>query len=330
MLNPAELTTRHHESGNLDQPTVSAFRAMICAYHHQSARSMPWRETRDPFAVLVSEIMLQQTQVERVQLKYDEFLGRFPTLAALASAPLTDVLKVWQGLGYNRRAIYLKRCAEEIVAQHNGIFPATVQKLQALPGIGPYTARAMAAFCFDVAEPLIETNIRTVYIHFFFHGHDKVSDHDIMPLIATTLDRENPRQWYYALMDYGAMLKQLHSNPGQRSRHYTRQSRFEGSNRQVRSRLLRQIIAQPGITVKQLLALIPVGLDMVRGNLEAMQREGFLVKKGRGYRIFDKAEQGNPSSWQKVQHLAGSVETGANDLGEAHRAHLRSRFKRNV
>ncbi len=260
---------------------------MILAHYHQNPRSMPWRETRDPYAVLVSEIMLQQTQVERVRPKYDEFLGRFPTLATLASAPLTDVLKVWQGLGYNRRALYLKRCAEEIAAQHNGIFPSTVQELQALPGIGPYTARAVAAFCFDVAEPLIETNVRTVYIHFFFHVHDKVSDSDIMPLIAATLDRDNPRQWYYALMDYGSMLKQLHPNPGQRSRHYTRQSRFEGSNRQLRSRLLRQIIAQPGITVKQLLTLIPAERDTVTGNLEAMQREGFLVRKDRGYRVCD-------------------------------------------
>ncbi|MBI5483676.1 MAG: A/G-specific adenine glycosylase [Deltaproteobacteria bacterium] len=287
MLNPAELTFPHHAPGSLDQLTIKAFRAMILAHYHTQARSMPWRETRDPYAVLVSEIMLQQTQVERVRFKYNEFLERFPSLAALASAPLSDVLRVWQGLGYNRRAIYLKRCAEEIVAQHNGIFPATVQELQALPGIGPYTARAVAAFCFGVAEPLIETNIRTVFIHFFFHGHDKVSDRTIMPLIETTLDRDNPREWYYALMDYGAMLKRLHPNPGQRSRHYTRQSRFEGSNRQLRSRLLRQIMAQPGITVKQLLEMVPAERDLVYVNLEAMQREGFLVKQGRGYRIFD-------------------------------------------
>jgi A/G-specific adenine glycosylase len=286
MLTPAELT-RHHESGNLNQPTIAAFRAMILAHYHEIARLMPWRETRDPYAVMVSEIMLQQTQVERVRLKYGEFLVHFPTLATLASAPLSDVLKVWQGLGYNRRAIYLKRCAEEIVARYDGVFPATVQELQALPGIGPYTARAMAAFAFDVAEPLIETNVRTVYIHFFFHDHDKVSDRDIMPLVAATLDQTNPREWYYALMDYGTMLKQLHPNPGQRSSHHTRQSSFQGSNRQLRSRILRQIIAQPGITVKQLLSLIPAEHDMVLANIEAMQREGFLMKKGRGYRISD-------------------------------------------
>lgn len=286
MLTPAELT-RHYETGTLNQPIIAAFRAMILAHYHEIARLMPWRETRDPYAVLVSEIMLQQTQVERVRLKYGEFLAHFPTLATLASAPLSNVLKVWQGLGYNRRAIYLKRCAEEIVARYDGVFPATVQELQALPGIGPYTARAVAAFAFDVAEPLIETNVRTVYIHFFFHGHDKVSDRDIMPLVAATLDHTNPREWYYAVMDYGTMLKLRHPNPGQRSSHHTRQSSFEGSNRQLRSRILRQIIAQPGITVKQLLSAIAAEHDMVLANLEAMQREGFLLKKGRGYRISD-------------------------------------------
>ncbi|MDD2273198.1 MAG: A/G-specific adenine glycosylase [Desulfuromonadaceae bacterium] len=287
MLNPAELT-HHYETGSLNQPTIEAFRAMILTHYDKTARSMPWRETRDPYAVLVSEIMLQQTQVERVRLKYGEFLTHFPTLDALSSAPLSDVLKVWQGLGYNRRAIHLKRCAEEIVARHNGIFPATVPELQALPGIGPYTARAVAAFAFDVAEPLIETNVRTVYIHFFFHGHDKVSDRDIMPLVATTLDHGNPREWYYALMDYGTMLKQLHPNPGQRSSHHTRQSSFEGSNRQLRSRILRQIITQPGITVKQLLSGITAEQKMVLANIEAMEREGFLMKKERGYQIADK------------------------------------------
>ena len=124
--------------------------------------------------------------------------------------------------------------------------PPYTDELESLPGIGPYTARAVAAFAFGIAEPLIETNIRTVFIHFFFHGRDKVSDREIMPLVAATLDRQNPREWYYALMDFGVRLKQLHPNPGRRSRHHVQQSRFEGSNRQLRSRLLRAVIASSG------------------------------------------------------------------------------------
>ena len=164
---------------------------------------MPWRTTRDPYSILVSEIMLQQTQVERVKTKYTEFLAAFPTIESLASSLLTDVLRTWQGLGYNRRAIALKRCAEEIVSRYSGQFPRDTAELETLPGIGPYTARAVAAFAFGMAEPLIETNIRTVFIHFFFHGRDRVSDREIMPLVARTLDRHNPREWYYALMDFG-------------------------------------------------------------------------------------------------------------------------------
>jgi A/G-specific adenine glycosylase len=248
---------------------------------------MPWRETDDPYRILVSEIMLQQTQVERVKVKYAEFLTAFPTVSDLAAAPLATVLQVWQGLGYNRRAIFLKRCAEEIVTYYGGHFPRSVAELQSLPGIGPYTARSVAAFAFGIAEPLIETNIRTVYIHLFFHDCLAVNDREIMPLIKATLDQENPREWYYALMDYGGMLKQSHPNPGRRSRHHTQQSRFEGSNRQLRSRILREVLGQAGITLKQLQLMLQVLPGAVERNLAALEREGFLIKHGRSYRIAD-------------------------------------------
>jgi A/G-specific adenine glycosylase len=246
---------------------------------------MAWRKTTDPYSILVSEIMLQQTQVERVKQKYDEFLSAFPTPYELASAPLSDVLHVWQGLGYNRRAIFLKRCSEQIVNQNAGQFPHTIDELQSLPGIGPYTARAVATFAFGVAVPLIETNIRTVFIHFFFHGHTKVSDREIMPLITMTLDQDNPREWYYALMDYGALLKQLHLNPSRRSAHHTRQTRFEGSNRQLRGRILREIIAKSVVWPAQLAELIQVQMETIEQTLGTLEQEGFLIKQGRGYRI---------------------------------------------
>ncbi|KAB0672524.1 A/G-specific adenine glycosylase [Oryzomonas sagensis] len=246
---------------------------------------MPWRETRDPYCILISEIMLQQTQVERVKAKYAEFLAAFPTLADLAAAPLPEVLRVWQGLGYNRRALALKRCAEEIVERFAGNFPTTIEALESLPGIGPYTARAVATFAFGAVEAFIETNIRTVFIHFFFHGRDKVGDREIMPLVGATLDRADPRTWYYGLMDYGALLKQSYPNPGRRSAHHTRQSRFEGSNRQLRSRMLRAVMAHPGITAEGLAELLGAEAEAVQSNLETMKREGFLCKQGKGMGI---------------------------------------------
>jgi A/G-specific adenine glycosylase len=292
LLDPAGLTRRYHDSGRLTLSGILTFQKTILEHHRINPRPMPWRETRDPYRILISEIMLQQTQVERVKVKYAEFLAAFPTLEALASAQLSDVLQKWQGLGYNRRAIALKRCVDEIVIRYNGQFPRDAAELETLPGVGPYTARAVAAFAFGVAEPLIETNIRTVFIHFFFHGRDKVGDHEIMPLVAATLDRHNPREWYYALMDFGAMLKQHHLNPGRRSRHHVKQSRFEGSNRQLRSRLLRAVIAGQGTTVVELAAQAGAELEDVEKNLADMEREGFLCKVHFRYMIPDTGKKG--------------------------------------
>ncbi len=289
-LSPEQFTESYHRNNSLDTSVLQQFHDIIYSYYHANPRPMPWRETDDPYRILVSEIMLQQTQVERVKIKYAEFLTAFPTVYELATAPLSNVLQVWQGLGYNRRAIFLKRCSEEIVSFYGGHFPRSVAELQSLPGIGPYTARAVAAFAFGIAEPLIETNIRTVFIHFFFHGREKVSDGEIMPLVAATLDQGNPREWYYALMDYGGMLKQTQPNPGRRSQHHTQQSRFEGSNRQLRSCILREVLAQTGITLQKLQLMLPVLPEAVERNLDALQREGFLVKRGRGYRIADSSD----------------------------------------
>ncbi len=292
LLDPLKLSLRYHTAGTLSPAGISSFRKTIRDHYHATPRPMPWRETDDPYAILVSEIMLQQTQVERVRGKYAEFLAAFPTVRHLADAPLPDVLLIWQGLGYNRRAIALKRCAEEIAGRFGGEFPHSTVELQSLPGISPYTARAVAAFAFGVAEPLIETNIRTVFIHFFFHGRDKVDDREIMPLVDATLDRKNPRQWYYALMDFGVHLKQLHPNPGRRSRHHAQQSRFEGSNRQLRSRLLRAVMATPGQSAAELTDQLGAERENVQRNLSDLQREGFLQQKDSRYVLRGATEKG--------------------------------------
>jgi len=196
--------------------TTKAFQKVIWRFFAQNGRDLPWRRTKNPYKILVSEIMLQQTQVERVIPKYAEWLARFPTAATLATAARATVLTTWRGLGYNRRALALKRAAESIVAR--GKFPREVAEILELPGVGPYTAGAIAAFAFNEPVVMIETNIRTVFIHHFFSDQKNVRDSELLPLIEKTLPRLKPREWYWALMDYGSHLKKEVGNLGRQSR----------------------------------------------------------------------------------------------------------------
>lgn len=225
-----------------DDISIDLFRTIIWDHYHAYARPMAWRETLDPYCIYVSEVMLQQTQVERVKIKYPEFIKAFPDFPSLARAPLGEILRVWQGMGYNRRAKLMKAAAERIVSEFAGNIPRDVADLRTLPGLGPATAGSVAAFAYNTPVVFIETNIRRVFIHFFFREREDVADSEILPLVERSLDREHPREWYYALMDYGAMLKQEVNNPNLRSRAYKRQSSFEGSSRQVRGKILRLIL----------------------------------------------------------------------------------------
>lgn len=219
---------------------VSLFRQEIYSHYKQSGRTLPWRTKPTPYQVLVSEIMLQQTQVDRVIPKYLEWMKAFPTIKRLAAAPLPKVFSVWSGLGYNRRARFLWLSAQQIARAG---FPATVAELEQLPGIGPATARSIAAFGFNQPEVFIETNIRSVYIYFFFPHSHNVSDQQLLPLIEKTLDTKHPRRWYSALMDYGTALKRETTNPSRQSKHYTKQSTFAGSARQLRGKIMRELLA---------------------------------------------------------------------------------------
>jgi A/G-specific adenine glycosylase len=268
-----------------DDFAVADFRKVIYQHYEGHGRRLPWRETFDPYAILVSEIMLQQTQVDRVREKYREFLDAFPGFQQLAQAELSQVLSVWQGLGYNRRAVSLLHCAQAVVERCAGVLPREIGALEALPGIGPYTARAVAAFAFGEPTPFIETNIRTVYIHHFFPGREAVRDSEILPLVERTLDREQPRDWYYALMDFGAMLKKTQVNPSRMSAHHVRQSPFKGSNRERRSQLLRSILAAPGVSEAQLVEGLAAEAASVRRNLQQLEREGFIRQEGGLYSV---------------------------------------------
>jgi A/G-specific adenine glycosylase len=268
---------------SLNRSEIAAFQQSIRDYYRVHRRSLPWRETRDPYAILVSEIMLQQTQVDRVREKYLEFIDALPTFQALAEADLSRVLSLWQGLGYNRRALSLRLCGLSVLESYGGELPREIGELESLPGIGPYTARAVAAFAFGQATPLIETNVRSVFIHHFFPDREKVPDREILPLVELTLDRDEPREWYYALMDYGSMLKRTGSNPGRRSAHHATQSPFRGSNRERRSLILRTILAMPGITKAGIVDCVGADAAAVEQNLQQLQREGFIRQNSDNY-----------------------------------------------
>lgn len=228
---------------DVSEPRLEEFTQRVWEQGRELYRDLPWRNTYDPYAILLSEVMLQQTQVSRVLGRWEEWLDVFPTVEALASAPLPPVLELWQGMGYNRRALNLKRCAEELVANHDGMVPSDKKALLALPGIGPSTSAGVRIFAFRQPDMYLETNVRTVFIHELFPDEDKVPDKQLVALVEQTCPQdESVRDWYYALLDYGAHLKKTLPNPSRRSAQHKRQSKFEGSHRQKRAYLLRRVI----------------------------------------------------------------------------------------
>lgn len=233
---------------------IEAFRERVYLAGRELYRDLLWRRTRDPYAIWVSEAMLQQTQVSRVDGRWQSWLDRFPSVDALAAATSADVLAEWQGLGYNRRALALWRAAQEICERHSGVMPQDEAALKALPGIGPATAAGIRAFAFDLSGVYLETNVRAVFLHELFPGAEGVPDSALRPLVAEACPDGSlaiagadvpcsPRTWYYALLDYGAHLKRTLPNPSRRSRENVRQSRFEGSHRQKRAVLVRLLLA---------------------------------------------------------------------------------------
>lgn len=260
-------------------------RAVWAHYKKEGRHDLPWRKTCYPYKILVSEVMLQQTQVERVKPFYRAFLTRFPNVEALAKAPLADVLKLWQGLGYNRRAKMLHAAAKEVVAKHTGKFPKTPEALEELPGIGHYTARAVATFAYNQDVLFIETNIRTAVIHHFFPKKKKVSDAQIMKVLEKEFPKGKSREWYAALMDYGAHLKRSGIKINAKSKHYTKQSKFAGSLRQARGAILKELAKSPA-TERRLTGLFgDERVVQVKVALDALLFEGFIEKRGKSFQL---------------------------------------------
>ena len=221
-------------------------------YGEHGRPNLPWRKNPTPYKVTVSEIMLQQTQVDRVIPFFNNWMKQFPSWRALADAPQSDVLRAWKGLGYNSRALRLQKLAQIIVSDYTGRLPNDYKVLPGLPGIGPYTAGAIRAFAFDLYTPIIETNIRRVFIHHFFNDQSDVSDADILHIMHDMGEIEHPREWYAALMDYGSTLpKIINHNPNTQSKHYTKQSKFAGSDRQLRGKILDILLENKKISKEQ-------------------------------------------------------------------------------
>ena len=266
----------------MTEGAIKKFQSVVLEHYALHGRhDLPWRTVKangsfDSYKILVSEIMLQQTQVPRVIPKFGEFVARFPTTDTLAVAELGDVLRVWNGLGYNRRAKYLWQAARAIVQEHGGRIPDERGALERLPGIGPNTAGAVLAYAYNQPTVFIETNIRTVFIHHFFAGREKVPDKAITDLAARTLP-DNPRIWYWALMDYGTYLKQTVGNKNRASTAYARQSAFHGSRRQVRGRILRLLSEKP-MARDELQAV--VADERVPGVLDDLTQEALIAKQG--------------------------------------------------
>ncbi len=281
---------RHEDLWPCGDVTREAFVARVQEEGALHYRELPWRHIDDAYAVLVSEVMLQQTQVSRVERYWERFLEAFPTLADLAAGSVAELLSLWQGLGYNRRALSLKKAAERVVAEHKGVLPDSFDALVKLPGIGPATAAGVLAFAYEKPAVYVETNVRAVFIHELFGDEMTVADADLVPYVADTADVGDPRSWYYGILDYGAALKKSGTNPTRKSTSYARQSPFEGSRRQKRAELVRIVLNGGGETTRtQARALLDdferahnreaVADELFDSLVEELCREGFVSEQ---------------------------------------------------
>ncbi len=263
-------------------PSIRAFQSLIWDYYRRHARPMPWRESSNPYHIYLSEVMLQQTQVTRVLPRYLQYIKRYPTIAKVAQAPSAQLLQIWQGLGYNRRAVNMGRACRLMMAHHSGKVPQRREELLALPGVGAATAGAILVYAFGKRIPFIETNIRRLFIHFFFAEHpatDSIADREIMPLIEQSLPRRKLRHWFYALTDYGARLARQRPNPNRRAQAYRQQSAFAGSHRALRGAIVRYVLQEGALSRPLLCERLPTyGRIQVERALAELAAEGMITE----------------------------------------------------
>jgi A/G-specific adenine glycosylase len=273
---------RRFSRDGLTPPLITDFQNEVMEFYHTKGRhDQVWRQQTDPYTIAVSEIMLQQTQVPRVAELFPSFVAKFPDFQTLAGASQAELLSAWQGLGYNRRALSLQKLAKQVSDNFGGRLPEDPEILVTLPGLGPATSSSIAAFAFNRQVVFIETNIRRVFIHYFFADDAVVSDKELFPLIEACLLPGNAREWYWALMDLGTALKTAVPNPNRRSRQYVKQTKFEGSDREIRGKILRELLS--GKADAATLAGKTCGdAERVKRILAGMESEGFFVKEENG------------------------------------------------
>ena len=262
----------------MEHLSVEAFQERIFDFYRERGRDFPWRRTRDRYAVMVSEIMLQQTQADRVAPRFQQWMERFPDASALASASLREVLQLWSGLGYNARGQRLQIAAAMIVEHHGGQVPGDPAVLSTLPGIGPYTSRSIPVFADNLDVAAIDTNIRRILIH-ELGLPEAIKPSELGRIAEEVLPRGRSRDWHNALMDYGAL--ELTSRKSGIAP-LTRQSRFEGSRRWYRGRLLRELLAAgrlPMDGIEERYADCPYGIGTI---VESLVREGMAEMYGGG------------------------------------------------
>ncbi|VVB60515.1 G/T mismatches repair enzyme [uncultured archaeon] len=267
-------------SRTIPRETVQRFQKKVFSFYQQNKRELPWRNTTDPYKILVSELMLQQTQVSRVISYYERWIARWPTISDLASASRAEVLKAWMGLGYNTRAVYLHKAAQKIVAEYDGDVLTAMKQYQEIPGVGRYTAQAVQIFSRNTDLVTVDTNIRRIFIA-EFHLSEELSMRELWGYAEQCLPLGRSREWHNALMDYGA-LHQTAKKTGIRS--VSQQSEFEGSDRQRRAAVLRLLLSGPASfdTIHRALG----GERMkIRKILGKMVDEDLLVLQNKRYQV---------------------------------------------
>ncbi len=261
---------------------VRDFQEMIFTWWDTNRRDLPWRRTEDPYRILVSEVMLQQTQVSRVLPKYDEFIKRYPTVHDLARAPAADVLRTWQGMGYNRRALYLKKTAEAVITTYGGTFPKDETLLTKLPGLGTYTARAILVFAFGRNVATVDTNIRKIITHFFFK--DRPQKEEVIQAAADQLlPLDKSWEWHQALMDYGALELNKFKRPDPPAGGRGTSIPFRNSDRFYRGRIidrLREGDAAKALLVEELSKTYQKDTEFIEKILLGLSKDGLLTLRG--------------------------------------------------